>query len=106
MARTRMRTRSTRVQIKTMMGKTVEFQLISSTCTLLDLKLKIMKEMGLFPDDMILFHGDVELEDEDKTLEEYGIGEDMDTILLIVDTGLMDMDTILLMIKTGLMGWY
>ena len=65
-----------------------------------------MREMGIFPDDMILIHGDVELKDEDKTLEEHGIGEHMDTILLIIDTGLMDRDTILLMIKTGLMGWY
>ena len=87
--------RSTRVQIKTMMGNTEEFQLRRG-CTLMDLKLKIMLAMGIFPDDMILIFHDVELKDEEKTLEEYGIGtgEDMDTILLMIKT------------RSGLMGWY
>ena len=87
------RNKTSRVQIKTMMGKTVEFQLRNG-CSLLDLKLKIMLEMGIFPDDMVLIFRDNELKDEDKTLEEYGIGigEDVDTILLMIKT------------RTGLMG--
>ena len=62
----------------------------------MDLKLKIMLAMGIFPDDMILIFHDVELKEEEKTLEEYGIGagEDMDTILLMIKT------------RSGLMGWY
>ena len=88
------RNKTSRVQIKTMMGKTVEFQLRSG-CSLMELKLKIMLEMGIFPDDMVLIFRDNELKDEDKTLEEYGIGigEDVDTILLMIKT------------RTGLMGW-
>ena len=76
------------------MGKTVEFQLRSG-CSLMELKLKLMLEMGIFPEDMVLICRDNELKDEDKTLEEYGIGigEDRDTILLIIKT------------RTGLMGW-
>ena len=76
------------------MGQTVEFQ-CRNGCTLLELKLKIMLEMGMFPDDMVLIFRDNELKDEDKTLEEYGIGigEDMDTILLMIKT------------RTGLLGW-
>ena len=87
------RNKTSRVQIKTMMGKTVEFQLRNG-CSLLDLKLKIMLEMGIFPDDMVLIFRDNELKNEDKTLEEYGIGEDMDTILLMIKT------------RTGLMWTY
>ena len=86
--------KTSRVQIETMMGKTVEFQ-VRRGCLLMELKLKIMLEMGIFPEDMVLIFHNNELKDEDKSLEEYGIGlgEDMDTIFLMIKT------------STGLMGW-
>ena len=82
------------VQIKTMMGQTMEFQLRRGCC-LLELKLNIMLEMGIFPEDMVLVFHDTELSDENQSLEYYGIGigEDMDTVLLMIKT------------RTGLLGW-
>ena len=76
------------------MGKTVDFQ-FRRGCTLMELKLKIMLEMGILPDDMVLIFHDTELKDDEKTLKEYGIGigEDIDTILLMLKT------------RTGLIGW-
>ena len=86
--------RTSSVQIKTMMGKTVDFQ-FRRGCTLMELKFKIMLEMGILPEDMVLIFHDTELKDDEKTLKEYGIGigEDIDTILLMLKT------------RTGLIGW-
>lgn len=85
---------SSRVQVKTMMGKTMEFKL-SRRSLLLELKLKILLETGIFPEDMVLLFHDIELNDDEKTLQEYGIGigEEMDTILLMIKT------------RSGLVGW-
>ena len=82
------------VQIKTMMGQTLEFQLRRDS-SLLELKLNIMLEMGIFPEDMVLVFHETELKDENQSLEDYGIGigEDMDTLLLMIKT------------RTGIVGW-
>ena len=61
----------------------------------MELKFKIMLEMGILPEDMVLIFHKTELKDDEKTLKEYGIGigEDIDTILLMLKT------------RTGLIGW-
>ena len=61
----------------------------------MELKFKIMLEMVILPEDMVLIFHNTELKDDEKTLKEYGIGigKDIDTILLMLKT------------RTGLIGW-
>ena len=59
------------VFVKTMMGETHSVQ-ISGTGTVLQLKLKIHQQLGMFPDQQVLMYQNEELDDED-TLDSYNI---------------------------------
>ena len=66
--------------VKTMMGETHSVQ-ISEASTVLQLKMMIHQEIGMFPDQQVLMYQNEELDDDDDTLDMFNI-EDGATINL------------------------
>ena len=63
------------VFVKTMMGETHTVQ-ISGASTVLQLKMKIQQLLGMFPDQQVLMYQNEELDDDDDTIDSYGIEEE------------------------------